>query len=126
MTDETDNDGDRDRDQADAFATELDRARTLLARDDLTAFHAGGVVDGETVETTFSYRRDGTDDDREGVQALTLLATHLRIVAEEAGVEYATVASDAAALAGQVETAGDGDGDDPAPDGIENGDDETA
>lgn len=117
MTDET---GD---DETDAFATELDRARALLARDDLTAFHAGGVVDGETVETTFSYRRDGADEDREGIQALTLLATHLRIVAEEAGVEYATVASDAAALAGQVEAT---DGDDPAPDGIGDGDDGTA
>ncbi|MFB6157855.1 MAG: hypothetical protein ABEJ34_08445 [Haloferacaceae archaeon] len=107
--DTADADGGADEDATDAtdgdeaFATELERARDLVGADDLTAFHVGVVRGGEEVETTFSYRTDGVDAEREGVQALTLLATHLRIVADEAGVDRETVAADAAALAGRVE-----------------------
>ena len=86
-----------------SFAAELETARELLASDDLTAFHVGVVRDGEEVETTFSYRTDDVDAETEGIQALTLLATHLRVVAEEAGVDYPTAATDAVALAEQVE-----------------------
>ncbi|MFB6305013.1 MAG: hypothetical protein ABEH47_07595 [Haloferacaceae archaeon] len=98
-------DGSRAPDGGDEFEAELARARDLLASDDLTAFHVGVVRDGEEVETTFSYRTDGVDvdPDREGIQALTLLATHLRVVADEAGVDRETAAADAAALADRVE-----------------------
>lgn len=107
------------------FATELDRARDLLAAGDVTAFAAGVVRGGREVETTYSYRPDAVDADREGIQALTLLAAHLRVVADEAGVDPLTAATDAAALAERVEeteTGGDADpsGDpdpDPDPDG---------
>lgn len=87
------------------FEDELDNARDLLASDDVTAFHVGVVRDGEEVETTYSY--DVQDPEREGIQSLTLLATHVRIVAEEAGVDYATAASDAATLAERVEESPD-------------------
>ena len=83
------------------FPEALEHARDLLGSDDVTAFHVGVVRNGENVETTYSY--DVQDPEQEGIQSLTLLATHLRIVAEESGVDYTTVASDAATLAGQVE-----------------------
>jgi hypothetical protein len=92
-----------DRDDADetAFERERRKARELLDDDDVTAFHVGVVRNGEEVETTYSYLAD--DPEREGLQALSLLATHLRVVASEADVDYSTVAADAVALAGQVE-----------------------
>ncbi|EJN58539.1 hypothetical protein [Halogranum rubrum] len=91
----------------DAFQTELDAARDLLDDDSLTAFHVGVVRDGEEIDTTYSYRTDDSDGDgeHEGLQALSLLATHLRVVADEAGVDYETVATDAVTLATQVEEA---------------------
>ncbi|MFB6302009.1 MAG: hypothetical protein ABEH78_04025 [Haloferacaceae archaeon] len=93
------------------FADELARARDLLDAPDLTAFAVGAVRDGAEVETTFSYRPDAVDADREGIQALTLLAAHLRVVADEAGVDPLTAATDAAALAERVaETGTDADG----------------
>ncbi|SEO25102.1 hypothetical protein SAMN04487948_101342 [Halogranum amylolyticum] len=87
----------------DTFRTELDAARAMLDDDAVTAFHVGVVRDGEEVDTTFSYRTDGADDEQEGLQALSLLATHLRIVASESGLDYETVAADAVTLASQVE-----------------------
>jgi hypothetical protein len=86
----------------DSFQAELDAARDLLDDDDVTAFHVGVVRGGEEIDTSFSYRRDD-DSQQEGLQALSLLATHLRIVASEAGVDYETVATDAVTLATQVE-----------------------
>ncbi|SDY56286.1 hypothetical protein [Halopenitus persicus] len=92
-----DNDGpDAD---SDAFAREVDRARELLSTD-ADALFVGVVNDGE-VETTFSQRAD--DREQEALQPLALLAAHLRLVSNEAGVEPSTVAGDAATLAGQVE-----------------------
>ena len=85
----------------DAFAAELDRARALLDGDDVEAVHVGVVRDGE-VDTTFAQRGDDGPDG-EGLRALALLAAHVRLVANEAGVEASTVAGDAATLAGQVE-----------------------
>ncbi|QLG61556.1 hypothetical protein [Halorarum salinum] len=82
------------------FERELENARTLLEADDVTAVHVG-VVHGEEVDTAFAQTAD--DPHEEGLRALTLLATHLRLVAEEAGVDYETVAADAASLAGSVE-----------------------
>jgi len=85
----------------DAFAAELSRARDLLDGEGIEAVHVGVVRDGE-VDTTFAQRSDG-DADNEGLRALALLAAHVRLVANEAGVETSTVAGDAATLAGQVE-----------------------
>ncbi|MFB6280527.1 MAG: hypothetical protein ABEH40_00710 [Haloferacaceae archaeon] len=92
------------------FAAELDRARDLLAAPDLSAFAVGAVRGGRTVETTFSYRPDAVAADREGIQALTLLAAHVRVVADEAGVDPLTAATDAAALADRVEELDPGTG----------------
>jgi hypothetical protein len=92
-------------DDSDSFQTELAAARDLLDDDTITAFHVGVVRDGEEIDTTFSYRTDDADDQQEGLQALSLLATHLRVVASEAGVDYETVAADAVTLATQVEEA---------------------
>lgn len=87
--------------EPDGFDTERERARELLAAEDLTALHLGVVHDDDTVDTVVSRRTDGEYD--EGLQALSLLATHLRAVASEAGVEYETVAADAATVAAQLE-----------------------
>jgi predicted kinase len=87
--------------ESEGFDTERERARELLAAEDLTALHLGVVHDDDTVDTVVSRRTDGSYD--EGLQALSLLATHLRAVASEAGVEYETVAADAAAVAAQLE-----------------------
>ena len=85
----------------DAFAAELSRARELLDGEGIEAVHVGVVRDGE-VDTTFAQRTEG-DAESEGLRALALLAAHVRLVANEAGVEPSTVAGDAATLAGQVE-----------------------
>jgi hypothetical protein len=84
-----------------AFAAEVDRARDLLDGDGIEAVHVGVVRDGE-VDTTFAQRGDDGPEG-EGLRALALLAAHVRLVANEAGVEPSTVAGDAATLAGQVE-----------------------
>lgn len=83
------------------FQTERDRARRLLDADDLTAIHVGVIHDDQTVDTVASRRAD-VDSEAE-LQALSLLATHIRAVATEAGVDYETVAADAAAVAAQLE-----------------------
>ncbi len=102
--------------ETDRFETERDRARELLTANDLTALHVGVIHADDTVDTVVSRRTDGEYD--EGLQALSLLATHVRAVATEADVEYETVAADAAAVAAQLEslpidgigeTTGDGD-----------------
>lgn len=109
MTDDTDSDATDGHDTAgdeattaaeSTFEQELASARELLADDDISALHVG-VVRGDRVDTAFAQLADGPRE--EGLQALTLLATHLRLVAEEAGVGYDTVAADAAQLANQVE-----------------------
>ncbi|TKX79387.1 hypothetical protein [Halorubrum sp. SD626R] len=84
-----------------AFAAELDRVRELLDGDDIEAVHVGVVRDGE-VDTTFAQRADG-DPEGEGLRALALLAAHVRLVSNQAGVEPSAVAGDAATLAGRVE-----------------------
>lgn len=85
----------------DAFAAELARARDLLDGEGIEALHVGVVRDGE-IDTTFA-QRTGGDPENEGLRALALLAAHVRTVANEAGVDAATVAGDAATLAGRVE-----------------------
>ena len=86
--------------QDDAFTEELTRAKSLLDGEDVDAAFVGVVRDGE-VDTTFT--QQAADREAEGLQALALLAAHVRLVANEAGVEASTVAGDAATLAGQVE-----------------------
>ena len=83
------------------FEAERDRARALLDADDLTALHVGVIHDDQTVDTVASRRTD-TETEAE-LQTLSLLATHIRAVAAEAGVDYDTVAADAAAIASQLE-----------------------
>lgn len=83
------------------FEAERQAAMELLDDDSITAFYLGTIDDGETVETTFAQTAE--DSQQEGLQALSLLATHVRIVANEAGVEPATVAGDAATLAGRLD-----------------------
>lgn len=83
------------------FDAERRAAQELLDDESLTAFYLGVVGDGETVDTTFAQVAD--DPQQEGLQALSLLAAHVRIVANEAGVDPATVAGDAATLAGRME-----------------------
>ena len=93
-----------------AFDAEREAAMELLDDDSITAFYLGVIGDGETVETTFAQTAE--DPQQEGLQALSLLATHVRIVANEAGVDPATVAGDAATLAGRL--------DELTPDGLSN------
>ncbi|MFC7096786.1 hypothetical protein [Halobaculum marinum] len=91
---------DADADADTAFATELAAARALLDdADDLSALHVG-VVRGDRVDSTAARRSEG---EQAGLETLALLASHLRTVADEAGVDYETVAADAASLAGQVD-----------------------
>ncbi|ERH04400.1 MAG: hypothetical protein J07HR59_01532 [Halorubrum sp. J07HR59] len=85
---------------SDDFAGELAYARELLDADDIRAVHVG-VVRGEEVDTTFAQR--GETQQEQGLQALSLLAAHVRLVAAEAGVEPSTVAADAASLASEVD-----------------------
>lgn len=92
--------GDDENGQDADFARELDKAKSLLDGDDADAAFVGVVREGE-VDTTFTQR--AADREEEGLQALALLAAHVRLVANEAGVEPSTVAGDAATLAGQVE-----------------------
>ncbi|WP_435124491.1 hypothetical protein [Halobaculum sp. D14] len=81
-------------------------ARRTLTGDDVTAFHLGVVRGGEVDTAAARVGGDGDDrgDDRPELEALTLLATHLRVVADDAGADYDAVAADAAALASQVES----------------------
>lgn len=88
-------------DEEPEFDAELQSARELLDEESITAFYLGVIHDGETADTMFAQTAD--DPQQEGLQALSLLATHVRIVANEAGVDPATVAGDAATLAGQME-----------------------
>lgn len=84
-----------------AFEAERRDALELLDDESVTAFYLGVVSDGETVDTTFAGNADNPE--QEGLQALSLLAAHVRIVANEAGVEPAAVAGDAATLAGRMD-----------------------
>jgi len=83
-----------------AFHSELEAARELLATDDVSAFHVG-VVHDDRVDTAFAQHPAGDRD--EELQALTLLATHLRLVAQEADAAHDAVAAQAAQIAGRLE-----------------------
>lgn len=83
-----------------AFARRVAEARDLLG-DDATAFYVGVVREGREVDSTFA--QQGEDAQQEGMQALSLLASHIRLVSDEAGVDYTTVAADAVTLAEQLD-----------------------
>lgn len=83
------------------FDRELETARDLLEGDEVTAAFVGVVRGGTEVDTTFTRRPDSPRE--AGLQALSLLAAHVRLVSREAGVDPATVAGDAASLADAVE-----------------------
>lgn len=91
---ETEADGDAE------FAERLEHARSLV-NDDTTACYVGVVREGREIDSTFA--QQAGDAQEEGMQALSLLASHLRLVADEAGVDYATVANDAATLAERLD-----------------------
>lgn len=97
--------GDDDHDAAgsgedEAFARRVEEARDLLG-EDATALYVGVVRDGREVDSTFAQQAD--DHQQEGMQALSLLASHIRLVSDEAGVDYTTVAADAVTLAEQLD-----------------------
>lgn len=125
-----------------AFAADRDRARTLLDDDTITALHLGVIRNDEAVDTVVA--RDPASDYDPSIHTLSLLATHIRAVAAEAGADYEAVAADAAAIAGQldelpiegaadeIDTAMANDGDEEVseddtttPDGEDTGDAET-
>jgi len=83
------------------FAADRDRARTLLDDDTVTALHLGVIRNDETVDTVVA--RDPASDYDPSIHTLSLLATHIRAVAAEAGADYEAVAADAAAIAGQLD-----------------------
>jgi|GEM_PF-258155 hypothetical protein len=83
------------------FAADRDRARTLLDDDTITALHLGVIRNDETVDTVVA--RDPASDYDPSIHTLSLLATHIRAVAAEAGADYEAVAADAAAIAGQLD-----------------------
>ena len=84
-----------------AFASDRDRARRLLNNDDITGLHLGVIRDDQTVDTVIA--RDPASDYDPSIHTLSLLATHIRAVAAEAGADYEAVAADAAAIAGQLD-----------------------
>lgn len=84
----------------DGFDSDLQGARDLLAREDLDGFYAG-VVSEDELDYVFAHRFD--DPERVGLQALSLLAYHLRAIAEEAGLPPEQVAEDAAQLARRLD-----------------------
>lgn len=94
-------DGDADSETDDeAFARRVEEARDLIG-EDATAFYVGVVREGREVDSTFAQQAD--DAQQEGMQALSLLASHIRLVSDEAGVDYTTVAADAVTLAEQLD-----------------------
>ena len=87
-------------DQDQEFSRRVAEARDLLSAD-ATALYVGVVREGREVDSTFAQQADGPQ--QEGMQALSLLASHIRLVADEAGVDYTTVAADAVTLAEQLD-----------------------
>jgi hypothetical protein len=78
------------------FATEMERARELLAREDVDGVYAA-VVSDEEYDYVFAHR--GGDPEQVGMQSMGLLAQHVGAMVEQTGEEPAQVAGDAAMLA---------------------------
>ncbi|WP_435118704.1 hypothetical protein [Halolamina sp. C58] len=100
MADDSEGAEPTDADDDPEFARRVEEARDLLD-EDATALYVGVVRDGREVDSTFAQQAD--DAQQEGMQALSLLASHIRLVADEAGVDYTTVAGDAVTLAEQLD-----------------------
>ncbi len=98
-TDDEASDGDDATDEEE-FARRVAEARELIG-EDATAFYVGVVREGREVDSTFA--QQAGDPQQEGMQALSLLASHIRLVSDEAGVDYTTVAADAVTLAEQLD-----------------------
>mgnify|MGYP006934484284 CR=1 FL=1 len=75
------------------FTADRDRARTLLDNDDITGLHLGVIRGDQTVDTVIA--RDPASDYDPSIHTLSLLATHIRAVAAEAGADYDAVAAEA-------------------------------
>lgn len=82
------------------FAEERARARELLADESVTAFYVGAVR-GDVVETASA--RLSEADRTETVQELSLLAAHVRSVADQTGADVDEIAASAAAAASQFD-----------------------
>lgn len=79
-----------------AFEAELERARELLAREDVDGVYAAVVSDDEY---EYAFGHGGGDPEQVGMQAMGLLAQHVAAMVEQTGEEPAQVAGDAAMLA---------------------------
>lgn len=82
------------------FEAKRDEAQELLDADGVTAFQVS-VIRGDQVDTV-NERLAGSDR-AESLQALSLLAAHVRQVANSADADYGEVAADAAAIAGRLD-----------------------
>lgn len=82
------------------FEADRQRARDLLDAEDVDGLYAGVVRDDE-LDFVFAHRFD--DPRQTGKRALSLLAQHVRAIADEAGLPPEQVADDAARLAAQLD-----------------------
>jgi|GEM_PF-1864629 len=80
----------------DEFATDRAAAAALLDQEDVDGFFVA-VARGEEYDYSFAHRTG--DAERVGMQALSLLAQHLLVIARETGVPVEQVAEDAARFA---------------------------
>lgn len=78
------------------FATELERARALLERDDVDGVYAAVVSDDQY---DYVFAHSGGDPEQVGMQSMGLLAQHVGAMVEQTGEDPAQVAGDAAMLA---------------------------
>lgn len=78
------------------IAADRERARDLLARDDVDGLYAAVVSDDEY---DYVFAHSGGDPERVGMQAMGLLAQHVAAMVEQTGEDPAQVAGDAAMLA---------------------------
>lgn len=96
--------GDQAGDASGTFGPELERARELVAREDVDGVYAAVVSDDE-YEYAFGHR--GGDPEVVGMQAMGLLAQHVAAMVEQTGEDPAQVAGDAAMLARTLGLTGD-------------------
>lgn len=78
------------------IADDRERARDLLAREDVDGLYAAVVSDDEY---DYVFAHGGGDPETVGMQAMGLLAQHLAAMVEQTGQPPAQVAGDAAMLA---------------------------
>lgn len=83
----------------DSFDASREQARALLDSADVDALYVAVTRDDE-MDFAFAHRFD--DPEVVGIRALSLLAKHVQVVAEEAGLPPERVAADAAGLADRL------------------------